>query len=253
MTERSFRAEAIVLRHSDWGEADRIVTLYTRERGKLRAVVKGARKMRSRKAGHVEPFTRITLQLAVTRDMPLVTQVDTLDAYIPIREDLTRTGYGAYAMELLDRFTYDEEGGNPALFRLLAETLSRIAHEPDPWRAVRYYEMRILDYLGFRPQLFQCVNCERDVQPEDQFFAPSQGGVICPRCGQGLPNLWQVNVETLKYLRHFQRSSYAEASRARPEVGTQKQIEGLMQAYIQYVLERELNTPGFIKRVAEKK
>jgi DNA repair protein RecO (recombination protein O) len=78
---RSFRVEAVVLRHANWGEADRILTLYTREQGKLRAVAKGARKIRSRKAGHLEPFTHITLQLAKSRDIPIVTQVETLDPY----------------------------------------------------------------------------------------------------------------------------------------------------------------------------
>src|SRR5512136_990856 len=107
---RSFRVEAVVLRHADWGEADRILTLYSREQGKIRAIAKGARKIRSRKAGHLEPFTYITVQLAKSRDMPIVTQVETLEAYLPLREDLVRTGYTAYVVELLDRLTYDEEG-----------------------------------------------------------------------------------------------------------------------------------------------
>ena len=119
---RSFRAEAVVLRHSNWGEADRLLTLYTREQGKLRAVAKGVRKIRSHKAGHLEPFTHITLQLARSRDLPIVTQVETIDPYLPLREDLTRTGYAAYVLELLDRFTYEEEGGSPKLFSLLTET-----------------------------------------------------------------------------------------------------------------------------------
>jgi DNA repair protein RecO (recombination protein O) len=246
---RSFRAEAVVLRHADWGEADRLLTLFTREHGKLRAIAKGARKLLSRKAGHLEPFTRVTIQLARGRELPIVSQVETLEAYLPIREDLLRTGYAAYALELLDRFTYDEEGGNPALFRLLTETLARLAKEPDGWLAVRYYEMRLLDFLGFRPQLFVCANCGREIQAEDQYFSPSAGGVICAKCGLGLPGLWSINVETLKYLRHFQRSNYAEAARARPNAETQKQVENVMQGYFTYLLERELNTPGFLKRV----
>lgn len=248
-TPRSFRAEAVVLRHADWGEADRILTLYTREYGKLRAVAKGARKMRSRKAGHLEPFTRITVQLARARDLPIVTQVETLDAYLPLRDDLLLMGYASYAMELLDRFTYDEEGGNPTIFRLLTETLARLAGRTEPWLALRYYEMRLLDSLGFRPQLFVCSNCQRDILPEDQYFSPSAGGVICPRCGNGLPGLWPVGMESLKYLRHFQRSSFNEAARARPSAEEQREVETLMQAYFTYLLERSLNTPGFLKRV----
>ncbi len=248
-TERSFRVTAIVLRHADWGEADRLLTLFTREMGKLRAVAKGARKARSRKAGHLEPFTHVRLQLAKGRDLPIVTQADTVDAYIPLRDDLIKTGYAAYAAELLDRFTYEEETESSTPFRLLAETLGRISQESDAWLAVRYYEMRLLDHLGFRPQLFKCANCEEKIEPVDQFFSPLAGGVICPRCGVGLPGLWTISVDALKYLRHFQRSSYTEASRAHPAVEPKKELETLMQGFFTYLLERELNTPGFLKRI----
>jgi DNA repair protein RecO (recombination protein O) len=245
---RSFRAEAIVLRHSDWGEADRLLTLYTRQHGKVRAIAKGARKIASRKAGHIEPFTHVTLQLARGRDLLIVTQAETIDGYLPIREDLALTGYASYILELLDRFTYEDESENPTIFRLLVESLARLAAKSDPWLVIRYYEMRLLDFLGFRPQLFECANCGREILAEDQYFSFT-GGVICPRCGRGLPNLTSISVEALKYLRHFQRSSYREASRARPSPEVQKETESLMQGYFTYLLERELNTPGFIKRV----
>jgi len=246
---RSFRAEAVVLRHADWGEADRLLTLYTRQLGKARALAKGARKIKSRKAGHLEPFTRVTLQLARGRDLLIVTQAETLDAYLPLRQDLVRTGYAAYVVELLDRFTYEDENANPALFRLLTETLSCIAGRPDPWLAVCYYQVRLLDHLGFRPRLFNCANCEAEIQPQDQFFSPSQGGVLCPRCGAGLSGAWAISVAALKYLRHFQRSNFAEAARARPATQARAEVETLMQRYFTYLLERELNSPGFLKRV----
>jgi DNA repair protein RecO (recombination protein O) len=248
-SERSFRVTAIVLRHSDWGEADRLLTLFTREMGKLRAVAKGVRKMRSRKAGHLEPFTHVNLQVAKGRDLPIVTQAETVDAYIPLREDLIKTGYAAYAAELLDRFTYEEEIESSIPFRLLAETLGRISQESEAWLAVRFYEMRLLDYLGFRPQLFQCANCESPIEPVGQYFSLLAGGVICPRCGSGLPGLWNISVDALKYLRHFQRSGYAEASRAHPSAEVKGEVETLMQAFFTYLLERELNTPGFLKRI----
>jgi DNA repair protein RecO (recombination protein O) len=246
---RSIRVHAIILRHADWGEADRLITLYTREQGKLRAVAKGARKITSRKAGHLEPFTHVKLQLSRGRDLFIVTQADTVDAYLPLRETLILTGTASYVVELLDRFVYEEEGANPTLFRLLADTLRRLASGEEPWLAVRYYEMRLLDFLGFRPQLFKCANCGREIQAEAQFFSFSAGGVICPRCGGGLPNLKSISVETLKYLRHFQRSSYGEAARARPSLEARVEAESIMQAYFTYLLERELHSPGFLKHV----
>lgn len=248
---RSISVHAIVLRHADWGEADRLITLYTREQGKLRAVAKGARKITSRKAGHLEPFTHVKLQLARGRSLFIVTQADTIEAYLPLRETLVMTGTASYIVELLDRFVYEEEGANPTLFRLLAETLKRLASGEDAWLAVRYYEMRLLDFLGFRPQLFECANCGREIKAADQFFSFSAGGVICPRCGRGLPNLTSITLDALKYLRHFQRSSYIESKQARPTSDVQDEVEKLMQGYFTYLLERELNSPGFLRRVKE--
>ncbi|GAB4505446.1 MAG: DNA repair protein RecO [Anaerolineales bacterium] len=250
--ERSFRADAIVLRHADWGEADRLVTLYTREQGKVRAVAKGARKMTSRKAGHLEPFTHVKLQLARGRDLLIVTQAETLEAYLPLREDLILTGSASYVVELLDRSVYEGESANSSLFRLLTETLTRLAGGDDPWLVIRYYELRLLDFLGFRPKLFSCANCEREIQPEAQFFSFTAGGVICPRCGQGLPNQPSISMETLKYLRHFQRSTYGEASLARPSAAVRAEAESLMQGYFSFLLERELHSPGFLRQVQKR-
>jgi DNA repair protein RecO (recombination protein O) len=246
--ERSFRVEAIVLRHQDWGEADRLLVLFTRQVGKLRAIAKGVRKLRSRKAGHLEPFTRASLQLAKGRDLPIVTQAEALDLYMPVREDLGLYGYASYAVEMLDRFTY-EEGENLAMFRLLRDTLSRLAKGEDPPFALRYYELRLLELLGYRPQLFTCAHCEEEIKPQDQYFSAEQGGVLCPKCGQGVPGALPVSLNALKYLRHLQRSNYLEATRASIPPQVNIEMENLLQAYITYLLERKLNTPGFIRKI----
>ncbi len=247
---RSFRVEAVVLRHSDWGEADRLLGLYTREQGKVRAIAKGVRRLRSRKAGHLEPFTRVQLLLARGRDLLIVTQAETIDAYLPIKEDLLRTGYAAYVVELLDRFTY-EEGENAPLFRLLTETLARVSTVEDGWLPVRYYEVRLLDLLGFRPQLTHCVSCKEEILPQDQYFSPLLGGVLCPRCGPSQPGSRPVSLAALKFLRHFQRSTYAEAARARVIPQVRAELEALLNHYLTYLLERGLNSPAFLREVRE--
>ena len=249
--ERSLRVEALVLRHSDWGEADRLLSLYTREAGKLRAVAKGARKLRSRKAGHLEPFTRVALMLARGHDLWIVTQAETLDAYLPLREDLVRTGYASYLVELVDRFSY-EEGQNSGIYRLLVDTMERVTHEAEESAiqlAVRYYEVRLLDLLGFRPELFHCVQCGAEIKPEDQFFSAEKGGVICPKCrGSGM-FMRPVSLQALRFLRHFQRSTYVEACRAHPSAGEMREMEALLQFYLTYLLERGLNSPEFLRAV----
>lgn len=246
--QRSFAVEAIVLRHSNWGEADRMVWLFTLERGKMRAVAKGVRKLRSRKAGHLEPFTRARLLLAQGRDFYLVTQAETVSAYLPLREDLSGATYASYVVELLDRFTF-EEGENRPLFNLLAETLERLCIDEDRDLVVRYYEMRLLDIVGFRPQLFRCVSCNTEIQAEDQYFSAQLGGVVCPRCGPNAAGAQPAAMPVVKYLRHFQRSNFAEARRAQLTPSLTYQLEMVMHHYITYVLERGLNTPAFLRRL----
>lgn len=245
---RTLHTEVVVLRHTDWGEADRLLVLFSREAGKLRAVAKGVRKLRSRKAGHLEPFTHVKLLMASGRDFWIVTQAETVDAYLPIRDDLVRTAYAAYAIELIDRFTY-EEGENRPLFQLLVDTLGRISSLPDPFPAVRYYEVRLLDLLGFRPELNNCVRCGAQIQPENQFFDADLGGVLCPRCGANVPTAHPVSMPVLKYLRHYQRSTFSGASRATLTEAGGREVETLLNYYLTYLLERRLNSPAFLHEV----
>jgi DNA repair protein RecO (recombination protein O) len=259
----SFKIEAVVLRHNDWGEADRILGIFTREMGKIRVIAKGARKIRSRKAGHLEPFTRVTLMLAKSHDLPIVTQAETVDAYLPLHENLVKTGFAAYVIELLDQFTY-EEGQNFALYDLLVETLGRLSVPPSPtgsdngamegypptWLPIRFYEVKLLEIVGFKPELVHCVQCKEEIQAQDQYFSAEMGGILCPGCGASRPGIRSVTMETLKYFRHFQRSTFAQASHARPVPAIQNELETLLQYYLTYLLERSLKSPAFIREVS---
>jgi DNA repair protein RecO (recombination protein O) len=246
--QRLFRVEAIVLRHVDWGEADRLLWLYTAEIGKIKAVAKGVRKPRSRKAGHLEPFTRVHLMLARGRDLPIVTQAEMDDAYQPLREDLLRATYASYAVELLDRFTY-EEGENRGLYHLLNVTLSRLCGPASLDLVVRYYEFRLLDFVGFRPQLFNCVVCGSQILPQDQFFSAALGGAVCPGCASSTESARPLSLNALKYMRHFQRSQFEDLQGVELSTELNREIENMMQHYLTYLLERGLNTPAFLRRV----
>jgi DNA repair protein RecO (recombination protein O) len=246
--QRAFRVDAVVLSHSDWGEADRLLWLYTLEMGKIRVLAKGARKIRSRKAGHLEPFTRVRLLLAKGREILLVTQAETIEAFLPLHEDLEGITYASYVVELLDRFTY-EEGENRSLYQLLVDTLSRLSQMSEKDLVIRYYELRLLDLVGFRPQLFHCLGCEAEIQPQAQFFSASQGGVLCPKCGANSSGALPISMQALKYLRHFQRSKFSGAIKARLAPELNREMEIVMQHYLTYLLERGLNTPPFMRRL----
>jgi DNA repair protein RecO (recombination protein O) len=245
---RTYRAQAIVLGHFEYGEADRILKLYTLEKGKISAIAKGVRKISSRKAGHLEPFTQVSLFLARGRDLDIITQAEALHPMSGLRDDLQRMALASYVVEALDRFTY-EEGPNPALYRLLSQTLARLEKLENQATAVRYYEIRLMDLTGFRPQLFNCIDCGQTIREKDQFFSPLAGGVACPKCGRARAEAWPLEKDVLRYLRHFQRSDWnAVAGVTIPET-VNSGMAALVEAYFTYLLESRLNSPEFLRKV----
>ena len=253
--ERLYRTEAVVLRRQDVGEADRLLTLYTPGMGKLRVIAKGARKPSSRKAGHLELFLHSTLLVAKGKTLDIITQADTLNAFRALREDLERTTYAHYVAELLDHFASEGQENRPA-FELLTATLQRICDTSELRLAIRFFELRLLGLEGYQPQLFRCLNCGDVIQPVVNYFHPEQGGILCPRCGEGLiagqrPLVRPVSVNTLKVLRYLQTHNYEQCSRLRLKPDTHRDLEALMLHYITYVLERNLKSVAFLRRVRD--
>ena len=115
---------------------------------------------------------------------------------------------------------------------------------------MRYYEIRLLDLLGFRPELTNCVRCEAEIKPEDQFFDADHGRGVVPALRGKQPRLpGAVSMPTLKFLRHYQRSTFHEASRVELPPGVRREMETLLSYYLTYLLERRLNSPSFLHEV----
>lgn len=245
---RTFHVNAVVLRHLEFGEADRILTLYTLERGKLSAIAKGVRKIKSRKAGHLMPFTHVDLFLAKGHGLDVVVQAQAIRTFENLRANLVLTAYTAYVVELIDRFSY-EESENRQLYKLFTETLNRLDQCDQPSTTVHYFEVHLLDQLGFKPELNHCVGCGEPIKPENQFFSARLGGALCPRCVSKDPHVWHVSVDALKYLRYFQRSPWSKVNgRAIPDE-VEAEIKSLIERYFTYLLEYTLRTPPFLEAV----
>jgi DNA repair protein RecO (recombination protein O) len=246
--ERVFRTEAVILRRQDMGEADRLVVAYSPDRGKLRLVAKGARRPKSRKAGHLEPFMRAILLIARGRELDIITQAEAVETFPALRNDLLRVGQASYVVELLDRFTLDEGGSRPA-YGLLLEALGRLSEGRPAPSVLRYYELRLLELMGYRPEFFRCVQCLSEVRPEAQYFSPALGGALCARCGRGHPGARSLSLEALKVLRHFQRSGFEAAAAPEVRPAVRQEVEDHLEAYLSHLLERQLNSPRFLRQV----
>lgn len=245
---RIYTTEAVVLRVRRMGEADSVLTLLSADRGKFDAVARGVRKPTSRKAGHLEPLTHSTLLLAHGTNLDIITQAQALHTFLPMREDLRRLGGGLYAAELIDRFTVEREESY-ALFRLLVDTLGRLGDGEHIDLTLRYFEARLLQESGFRPQLYQCVTCGEALQPVLNYFSVVGGGAVCPGCrpaGSGLP---AIGVNVLKVLRLMLRAGYAEVARLRLDETLMSELESLLRLAVHRQLEREPRSLQFLREL----
>lgn len=246
---RSFRTEAIILKRRDLGEADRLLALLTPDYGKLDVIAKGARKPTSSKTGHVELFTRAEVLVAKGRSLDILVQAEMREPFLALRQNLTKGAYASYAVELLDRFTVGFEENMQDLFILLDHTLTRLCNEDDVQRIIRYYELRLLDIVGFRPALSECVVSQEIILPEDQFFSFDEGGVVTPEAAATRAGLVPISMNTLKILRHMQRSTYARVGSLNISEERHAELERIMLGYIRHILENKVQSVAFIQRI----
>lgn len=246
---RSFRTPAIILKRRNFGESDRLLTVITPDYGKLDVLAKGARKPTSTKTGHVELFTVVDMLVNRGRNFSIATQVELTTPYLPLREDLQRGAYASYTAELLDRFTMLGEDDFSTLYVLVTQTFQRLCDAREIRLATRYYEIRLLDITGFRPELKRCLLSGETIQPEDQFFSFAEGGVISPAAARHTTNLVPITLGALKVMRHMQRSPYEQVYMLQIPDSVHNEVERLLLGYIAYILESRLQSVDFIRRL----
>ncbi len=247
-TTRTYQTEAIILKRTKLGEADRILTLYTPGLGKLKAVAKGTRRPLSKLGGHVELLTHSRLMLAKGRNLDIVTQAQTINNFLPIKDNLERISLGLYIAELVDSFT-GEHIEDRQLFNLLLDTLHQLSQATNCEAVLRYFELHLLDHLGYRPQLHRCTICNLPLQPQTNFFSPSHGGTLCHECGYHEPIARPLSLNAVKVLRLWQDCDYTTAKRVRIDAKLAAELEQIMQEYIKYLLERQLKSTAWLDKL----
>ena len=172
-----YKDEAVVLRTMRLGEADRIVTLVGRNNGKIRAVVKGVRRTKSRYGGRLEPFSYVSLVIWKGKsDLHTITQAEVLDPFRGVKEDLDRLNLGSVMLEACDRVAQESEDSARVL-NLLIESLRRLSADGSPM-VLAAFLLQLCGIAGFAPSMDRCAECSRPAS----WFSPGQGGAVCPGC-----------------------------------------------------------------------
>lgn len=188
-----YRERGVVLRTIKLGEADRIISIATERRGKVRAVAKGVRKTKSRFGSRLEPLQHVSLQLYEGRELDTITQAETVDSFRTVREDLDRLTRATALLEAVDHLLQEGED-NPRVLQMLLGALRTLEAGPAPLVVPAFF-WKLLAQEGFRPVLEACVSCGG---AEIVAFDLDVGGVLCRSCASGAHRLTPAGLALLR-------------------------------------------------------
>lgn len=244
------KTRAITLKSRKWGEADRIVTFYTKEIGKIRGVARGARRQKSRMGAALEPLTICDLNLFERSGDSLyrITQVDLIEPFVSFRESLTLMAAAARMANVVAAVTPDGDP-DPHLFSTLERGLHSLVESDDPSLTALLFQIRLLGLTGFRPQTDHCTACGKSKVILEPQFSPASGGLVCPACAarQGHRCL-PLSRGSLAFLQQALRLAPAMVTRLKAAGQVRSEVEGAIEGYVTVVAGRRLPPVDFLAR-----
>jgi DNA repair protein RecO (recombination protein O) len=239
-----YRDEAIVLRTHKLGEADRIITLLTRNHGRVRAVAKGVRRTTSKFGSRLEPFTHVELQLAEGRNLDIITQAETKSAFSSgLGADYERYTAGTAMLETAERLVSEEKQPSLQQFLLLVGGLRAMAAgEHGPGQVLDSYLLRSLSVAGYAPSFDACAHC--GIEGPHRWFNPSMGGMLCTTCR--LPGSASPSPQVIAVLGALLAGDWPVVEAADPR--QLREASGLVTAFLHWHLERGLRSLEHVER-----
>lgn len=245
----TYTTDGVVVRTSNLGEADRIITLVTPIHGLVRGVAKAARKPGSKVGGHLDLLRHVSLSIRETRTLHGLSQASTVNGFRGLREDLDRFSRASYVSEMSERFSV-ENGANQPLFRLLLDVLGSLETTENPEMIIHFFEMRLLQLSGFAPELSRCVETGEDLEPANHLYSADRGGIVSNDARPvGETALLPASLNTIKLLRFLARADLVQADAMKAGEDENRQLSRILRAQIHHVLDRGLRSEAFMDEV----
>jgi DNA repair protein RecO (recombination protein O) len=239
------KTKGIVIRGTNFGEADKILTVLTERFGKVKVMAKGIRKIKSHMAGALEPFIISDLMLYEGKTFYLVTGASIVYDFPKLHVDLLKTSTAFYVGELIDRFL-EEHQQAPEIFSLFVEVLDSIESE-EKSLLVSAFELKIVEHSGYKPELYECVHCQEKIREEKNYWDGIEGGLICEKCQREHKHGREIYNNTIKLFRFIQKNPIEEIRRIQAKSDISIEASDILERYIANILERELKSKKFLK------
>ncbi len=244
-----YGVQAVVINSRQMRDADRVLTLYSREKGKIQAVAHGVSKPTSRKRGAVQPFCHSEFLLRRGRELDTVSQCEGRDIFPGLWSDLDRMGCAAQVCEPVDGLTVDREP-NKAVFDLLLGTLRKLETVTEFELTVRGFELQLVALLGYRPQLDYCVNCGNGSLNPVAAFSAASGGLLCKSCAVGTDEVL-CSGETAAIMRLLLDWDPVKMDRLRVSIRSRNEMRKVLREYLQWLTEKRSRSLHFLESISD--
>ncbi len=239
---KTYKDEAIALRSHKLGEADKIITLLTREHGKKRAVAKGLRRTKSKFGGRLEPCTHLQLELYRGRNLDIITGAEIIDPHVPLRENHHKYICAQSMLEMMDKSLHDDQQVDNA-FQALSASLSAMEGEVYSYELMlAAFELKLCALVGYRPHLDHCISCGTEMAGRPAVLRLSEGGIYCPACSGPASSSVSLDPEMLEMVRRILRTSMADVGRIRIENLAARKLMRLSFSFSEYHLDRPIKS-----------
>lgn len=241
------KTTAIVLNSRKWGDADRIVTFYAKQLGKIRGVARGARRLKSRFGAALEPFTLSHLNLFEKPGDSLfrVSQVDVVTSFQALRENLALMASAARMVNVVAAVT-PEGDPDARLFETLEQGLASLPSSRDPAFTALLFQIRLLGLIGFRPQTDHCAACGKAQLLGEPHFSPVAGGLVCQLCAaRQRARCVVLSPGSLSMLQQAIRLTPALVTRLKASGQVRHEIEEAVEGYVTVVAGKRLPSTDF--------
>lgn len=240
------KVEGIVIRTIDYGESNKIVTLYTREHGKIGVMSRGAKKPKSRLAAVSQLFIYGTFLFQRSPGLGTLNQAEIIDSFREVRHDLFRASYATYIVEMIDKLT-EEKQPNPYLFELLYQTIHYLNEGIDADVLLRIYEMKMLAVAGILPQLDECVSCGSADVPVA--FSIREAGFLCHRCTYRDSRAYPLSAHSARLLRLFYYFDLERLGQISLKPETKQELKKIISAYYDEYSGVRLKSKRFLEQL----
>ncbi|MBR1424191.1 DNA repair protein RecO [bacterium] len=214
--QNSFVTDAINLKSYNLSESDKIIVMYSKDKGLIKGVAKGAKKPKSKLGARMDLLVANTLMLHKGKNLDTICQADVLNTFRKTRQDLDKIFYSMYVTEVVHNFGTEEDPSSEIIYDLLYKTLNSISEansKVDMLLAVIKFQLKIMVETGFSIELDKCLKCHKDIKDETMMFVPNLGGIICSECATFIPlNKKQMPHKLRDFFKHMSISDFDEKS-----------------------------------------